>query len=117
MGLRSFARRKLIEHIGSEFMKSGGDLVDWIKAHKQQIGWLFAVVWGWAFAQHCPVVWGVDVSKVLHLECERLVNLLGMVGSFLVGAGILKSDRFYKDKLAAEKEDEDNQLIVPPYDR
>lgn len=71
--------------------------------HKTAIGAGFSAIFGWSVISGCPPLAGQDVAALLHVSCGQLGVAIGMLGSFLVGSGVIKSDQFYKDKNAKEE--------------
>jgi hypothetical protein len=81
------AKRKYLERMGrvSRFK-------DFLMRNKAPVGSLFMGLWLWAAVEECGVYFGIDLRG----KCEEVTNGLGMVGAFLVGAGVLSSD--YRNK-------------------
>jgi hypothetical protein len=69
--------------------------MDWLKRNKfltGLIGWGVTGAVAWA-AQGCAPVYDRDILAVLHVTCGTVVLGLGMASTFLVGAGVMTSDK------------------------
>jgi hypothetical protein len=77
--------------------KAAGSGAWWFATHKLKFGIVFLVVWGWAEQNGCSPLFNLwDVTQ--YVSCDMIQRYLGYLGSFLVGAGAIKSDKFYKDR-------------------
>lgn len=60
----------------------------WLDRNKGPVGAIFLALWGWATLDSCPVYFGLDFTA----HCDLIQQVLGMAGSFMVGAGVISSD-------------------------
>jgi len=103
MGIKSWVARRAAQEVGKQIVsqKGGPAMKAWLLAHKAPIGGVFVAAWGWAMLSGCPPLFGAfDLTR--YVSCEHAKDALGMLGALLVGAGVLKSDQFHKDR-ATEK--------------
>jgi hypothetical protein len=69
--------------------------MDWLKRNKLALGvivWAFTGATNWA-ASGCAPAYDKDVVALLHVSCGAIVFGLSMLGTFLVGGGLLTSDK------------------------
>jgi hypothetical protein len=73
----------------------------WCLRHKKEIGGLFSAIYGWALVTGCPEVYGVNVIGYLHLSCENVKDVIGLLGAGLMSAGLMDSDTIARQKQVA----------------
>lgn len=101
-GVRNAIARTVARKEGEQFARKGGPVVDFLKHNKAPIGTAVAGVAAWA-ASGCGVILGsIDVPALLGVSCSRFTLATAIVGAFLVGAGVIDSDKAAKAKSAAK---------------
>lgn len=88
MSLRSWLYGKAAEREGRALGRTG--MGDFLRQNKQYIGWAFTVLSG--LAATCDDSFS-GLLAAMHLTCANLAWGLSVLGAFLVGAGVLPSDK------------------------
>lgn len=105
MGLLSKPKRwfaeQLARRLGNRAMNEDG-MKAFLTKYKTVIGSGFLGVWGWAWGSGC-IVPVVGLNLAAYVSCETVKDVLGYVGFFLVGAGVIDSDSFTRAKLPGGK--------------
>jgi hypothetical protein len=88
MGLKDLVTRKVLERMGrvSKFR-------DLLFRNKARIGSVFGGFWLWASIYGCIPDFDLEIIRQ---NCETIETALGLIGAFLVGAGVVDSD--YRDR-------------------
>jgi hypothetical protein len=101
-GVKNAIARTVARKEGESFARKGGPVVEFLKRNKAPIGVAFSAVSAWAL-NGCGLVLGsIDVPALLHVQCSTFGFGTAILGAFLVGAGLLDSDKLAKSKAAAK---------------
>jgi hypothetical protein len=90
--------RRAAEKEGRSMAEQSGAVNAFLQVHKTVVAALFLGACGWAWARGCAGVFGVDIASLAHLSCGQFQFGLGVVGAFLLGAGVIQPDEFMKAK-------------------
>jgi len=96
--LKKWAIRREVEALGKKLSEEKNPVLEFLKRNKLVTGllvWAVTAATAWA-GKGCAPAYDFDVLAALHVSCGTCTFVLGMIGTFLVGGGIMTSDKHEK---------------------